>query len=165
MFFGEGVGRFGLAQLLVVRGEGSEVGQGLLVVGAFLAAGLFQAVPQDFGIVVCGGEERVELERVPAMRTGRRNCGLRIVDCGLGIADGGLSLDSCDDGARRCDLLAAHGTARLLGIGGGENGGTGRDTLQFEEYHLAFSCAGADVMKGAQFRSVCMAWKVPMVKK
>ena len=35
MLFGEGAGGFGLAQLFVVRGEGGEVGQGLLVVGPF----------------------------------------------------------------------------------------------------------------------------------
>ena len=49
------------------------MGQGFLVVGAFLAAGLFQAAPENFGIVVRGGEERVELERVLAMRQGRQS--------------------------------------------------------------------------------------------
>ena len=39
MLFGEGAGGFGLAQLFEVRGEGGQVGQGFLVVGAFLAAG------------------------------------------------------------------------------------------------------------------------------
>ena len=52
-----------------MNSEGGQVGQSLLVVGAFLAAGLFQAAPKDFGIVVRDGEERVELERVLAMRT------------------------------------------------------------------------------------------------
>lgn len=66
MLVSEEAGGFGLAQLLEVRGE---VGQGLLVGGAFLAAGLFQAPPQDSGVVVCGSKERVELERVLAMRT------------------------------------------------------------------------------------------------
>ena len=44
------------------------MGQGLLVVFALLAAGLFLAATEHLRVVVCGGVERVELERVLGMR-------------------------------------------------------------------------------------------------
>ena len=69
MLGGKGAGGLGLAKLFVVRGKGGQVGQGFLAVVAFLAAAVFQAATKDFGIVVRGGEERVELERMLAMRT------------------------------------------------------------------------------------------------
>jgi hypothetical protein len=50
-------------------GESREVCKGFLVVGAFLAAGLFQATTEHVRIVFRGGEERVELEWVLAMWT------------------------------------------------------------------------------------------------
>ena len=45
------------------------MGQGLLVVSAFLAAGEFEVAAQHLRVVVCGGEERGEPERVLAMWT------------------------------------------------------------------------------------------------
>ena len=41
--------------------------QTFFVIGDFLAAGLFQAATKHLGAVVCGGQERVELERVLAV--------------------------------------------------------------------------------------------------
>ena len=119
MFFGERAGGFGLAQLFVVRSEGGQVGQGLLVVVAFLTAGLFQAVPKDFGIVVRGCEERVELERVLAMRT--RTEQPRISKGGGGQIEARqcslLSpfLDGSDDGGRRGELFTTHGGPARFG--------------------------------------------------
>ena len=69
VFFAEGAGGFGLAKVFEVRGEGGQVGQGFFVVGAFFAAGLFQAATEHLRVVLRGNEERVELERVLAMRT------------------------------------------------------------------------------------------------
>ncbi len=39
------------------------------------------------------------------------------------------------DGGR--ELMAARGTARLLGIDCGDDGWSGQDAMQFEEQHLA----------------------------
>ena len=69
MLFGEGAGGFGLAQLFVVRGQGGQVGPGFLVVSALLAVGEFQAATELLRVVVRGGVERVELERVLPMPT------------------------------------------------------------------------------------------------
>lgn len=47
------------------------------------------------------------------------------------------------DGGRRRELLAARGTACLVGIDGGENDRTERDAVQFEEEHFTGDRAGA----------------------
>jgi hypothetical protein len=82
------------------------VGQVLLVFPFFIHDSSFILS----AAVVRGGEERVELERVLATRTGGQQA--RSVSVTQGRHDSG----------RWGELLAAHGTVRLLGIGGSENG-------------------------------------------
>ncbi len=108
---------FPVGQLFEVRGEGGQVGQGFLVSlpSAFFILPSSFAQQEHLRVVVRGGEERVELERVLAMRTGGEDFGMRSAECGM-------TLDGSNHGRRRRELLAAHGIARLLEIGGGENG-------------------------------------------
>ncbi len=61
------------------------MGQGFLVVGAFFAAGVFQATTENLRVVVCSGEERVELESLLA--TGTRAERPQVVEGGIWILD------------------------------------------------------------------------------
>ncbi len=78
-----------------------------------------------------------------AVGAGNADRGERISECGL-------ILDSSDDGGRRRELLAAQGTARLLGIGGSPAGSTATpvDPVPFQPWWFSAFTASNSVRYG-----------------